>query len=164
LPQPRTISGRIFVLALAAICLLVIALSFGFSKICDGRETVILHLSESHAARVAEVRCWSFPMPGTDSDKVRDMAEAARHVGGDFQCDLPFSYEERGWLFIRRIDTAPLPREFTIWLHFTNGAWTMKTVPTPHPNANGVRELTINESIVAQPATSPVANMRQSAQ
>jgi hypothetical protein len=142
----RRLSGGLISLVVVAVVIGLI-LNFGRNRICDGRVLVILHIPDEMGAQVAEIRYWGFGPVGSKPEDMRKVTSIAARVGKEYQCEIPFSYDEYGWVLKRRVETAPLPKEFTIWLYFTDGAWTQQTLAMPPENAQGVREATIRGTI-----------------
>ena len=71
-----------------------------------------------------------------------DIARVATPTNAGYECSLPFSYDEVGRLRPRRVNTALLPRRFTIWLHLDDGTWVRRDVGVP-AEVNGERVVTI---------------------
>jgi len=146
MPRPPAISGRIVVLVMAAIAAIPALMLFPSPRmIADGQASIELHAPGDLESRIVEIRYWKFgTIPSVlDPDEVREGASIAEHSEGIFTCYLPTSYEEHGWIFIKRVDTLPFAKQITIWIHFADDSWTTQTLPVPAQGAEGNREITM---------------------
>ena len=125
--ERSTISVKNFITACAKIALVVLFIFFpGPGKIVDGRKTIEVRFGrQRNAHTLSRLAIW--PRLGLESgqdlEDARQTAKQATRTGEGVLCSLQYSYNESGYFWPRRVDTAPLPDHFYLWLHLADGSW-----------------------------------------